>query len=243
MRRTAESASQIEGVRPVIEAIRAGRRRVLEISLPDGAATPGLRQLRALARERGIPLKSSRRDEPRVRASAEPYPEELFETLLSAAGPRFFVALDRLTDVGNLGSIARSAESAGATGLVLEHRHAPLIGPGALRASAGALEHLVVARTPNLRKALELAVGEGVGVLAADAAGEPLDEVAPDLLCGDLIWVFGSEDRGLRPAIRALASSLVGIPLQGRVGSLGVAAAAAFLLHRSAELRRGGSLG
>ena len=84
-------------------------------------------------------------------ARAEPYPEEPFEELLIGPGPRLLVAFDRVTDVGNLGSIARSAEVAGATGLVLEYRHAPSIGPGALRTSAGALVGLLlhVAQSDN----------------------------------------------------------------------------------------------
>lgn len=226
----------IEGVRPVIEAIRAGRRRVHRIGLPDRTATPGLRELAALARERGIPTCPSKAG---VFADADPYPEENFEALLEGPELRFLVALDRVTDVGNLGSIARSADAAGVTGLILEQRRAPPIGAGALRASAGALEHLRVGRTPNLMRALELAKLEGVRVLAADPCGDPFDTLDLELLRGDLLWVFGSEDRGLREGIRAGAARLVGIPLGGGVGSLGVSAAAAYLLLRSGELRRG----
>lgn len=230
---------QIEGVRPVIEAIRAGRRRVLEVLTHPEPRTPGAIELDRLLREREIPHRPLPPGDRRgVRARAEPYPECSFEELLTGPAPVFLAALDRVTDVGNLGSIARSADTAGVNGLVLEHRRVPPIGPGALRASAGALEHLRVGRTPNLRRALELAVGEGVAVLAADASGPPIADVPPALLRGGLIWVFGSEDRGLRPALRAAATALVGIPLAGGVGSLGVAAAAAYLLHRTAELRR-----
>jgi 23S rRNA (guanosine2251-2'-O)-methyltransferase len=120
---------------------------------------------------------------------------------------------------------------------VLEYRHAPPIGPGALRASAGALEHLAVARTPNLRKALELARSEGLAVLAADASGADLNSQPPALVRGDLIWVFGAEDRGLRDGILTLADANVCISLHGQIQSLGVAAAAAILLHRTAEIR------
>ena len=231
---TTAGTDQIEGVRPVLEAIRAGRRRVLEVSLPERDRSPGLAELRALVEARGLPVRPTSDG---VCARAERYPETTLEDLLLAAPPRFLVALDRVTDVGNLGAIARSAESAGATGLVLEHRHAPPIRAGALRASAGALEHLQVGRTPNLRKGLELARAEGLPVLAAEAGGAPLAEIDPALLAGDLIWTFGSEDKGLRPGVRQVASAIVGISLHGRVESLGVAAAAAYLLHRTAEIR------
>ncbi len=231
------SGQEIEGVRPLLEAIRAGRRRVHEVSLPAEDSTPGLRELRRAVVEARIPIRISSRG---VRGSADPYPEQDFEDLLTLEPAPLLVALDRVTDVGNLGSIARSAESAGAAGLVLEQRRAPPIGAGALRASAGALEHLRVGRTPNLRKALEIARGAGFTILAADAAGVPLATLPPERLRGGLIWVLGSEDRGVRQSIREVADQLVGIPLHGRLESLGVAAAAAVMLLETARIRAGG---
>ncbi len=221
----------------MIEAIRAGRRRVLRVVLPETLRSAGARELAELARARGIATGSSRDSsaEPSVWAEAEPFPEEFFEALLVAPGRRRLVALDGVTDVGNLGSIARSAEAAGASGLVLEQRHAPPIGTGALRASAGALEYLRVGRTPNLSRALDLCVAEGLAVLAADPSGAPLSAVSDQALSGDWVWVFGAEDRGLRPGLLARATWRVGIPQRGRIASLGVAAAAAYLLLRTAE--------
>ena len=231
-----ESRSQwIEGVRPVIEALRAGRRRLLEIELPERDRTPGQRELRELAAESGVPILPAPNRV--VRARAEPYLEESLEDLLASPGPRRWVALERVTDVGNLGSIARSAEAAGFSALILEYRRAPPIRSGALRASAGALEHLRVGRTPKLRRGLELARSEGVAILVAQAGEPPLDSVPPRLLRGDLIWVFGSEDRGISPTIRNLADRAVGLPMRGQVASLGVAAAAAILLHQTAALQ------
>lgn len=227
----------IDGARPVIEAIRAGRRRVRSVHLPEGDGSSARRELEALLAERAIERREAKRGEG-IHAFADPYPEEEFEALLGAPSPRLLVALDRVTDVGNLGSIARSAEGAGVLGLVLEHRHSPPIAAGALRASAGALEHLRVGRTPNLARAVELARAEGLQVLVADAAGLALEDVPTAVFCSDLLWVFGSEDLGARPAVRRSATATVGIPLSGKVSSLGVAAAAAYLLLRTAELRR-----
>jgi 23S rRNA (guanosine2251-2'-O)-methyltransferase len=229
--------TRIEGVRPILEALRAGRRRVHRIELSEGDGSPGLRELRTLAEERSVPVSAGRGGRSRARAIADPYPEESFESLLGAPGPRFLIALDRVTDVGNLGSIARTADAAGAIGLILEHHHAPPIGEGALRASAGALEHLRLGRTPNLARALALARDEGIAVLGAEVGAPPLSALAAEILRGDLIWVFGSEDRGLRPAIRRQLDAAVGIPELGRVASLGVAAAAAYLLLRTSEVR------
>jgi len=229
----------IEGARPVIEALRARRRRIHEVSLPEGDGSPARRELEALLAGAGIRVRASGPSQG-VRALADPYPEEDFEVLLATGSPRLLVALDRVTDVGNLGSIARTAEAAGASGLILEHRHAPPIAAGALRASAGALEHLRVGRTPNLARALRLAAAEGVAVLVAEAGGPPIERLAAEVLLGDLIWVFGSEDRGVRPGVRHQAHASVGIPLSGETASLGVAAAAAYLLLRTAEIRRDG---
>jgi 23S rRNA (guanosine2251-2'-O)-methyltransferase len=239
MSRAPAKFAVIEGARPVIEALRAGRRKLHEVFLPEGDGSAARRELEALLAHAAVRVRMARSGEG-VRAHADPFPEEDFEALLSSPLPRLLVALDRITDVGNLGSIARSAEAAGATGLVLEHRHAPPIAAGALRTSAGALEHLRVGRTPNLGKALDLAVEEGFGVLVAEAGAPPIDRLSPHVLRGDLIWVLGSEDRGTRQGVRKRASACVGIPLWGRTSSLGVAAAAAFLLLRTAEVRRAG---
>ncbi|MCP4004116.1 MAG: RNA methyltransferase [bacterium] len=238
MARSASKNVTIEGVRPVIEALRAGRRQVYDVILPSGGvrSSPGQRQLEALLRERGIP--ATRKSGVGVSARVDVFPEEPFESLLGSEHAPLLVALDRVTDVGNLGSIARSAEVAGASGLILEDRHSPPIGGGALRASAGALEHLRVGRAPNLRRALEFARSEGFAILIGELDGLPIERIDEPLLCGPLIWVFGSEDRGPRPSVRELASQRVSIPVEGRVESLGVAAAAAHLLLRTAEVRR-----
>lgn len=239
MRESASKLAVIEGARPVIEALRAGRRRIHEVSLPQGDGSPARRELEARLAGTGIRVRAAGPSQG-IRALADPYLEEDFEALLASGSPRLLVALDRVTDVGNLGSIARTAEAAGASGLVLEHRHAPPITAGALRASAGALEHLRVGRTPNLARALGLAADEGVAVLVAEAGAPPIESLAEELLLGDLIWVFGSEDRGVRPGVRRRAGASVGIPLPGETASLGVAAAAAYLLLRTAEIRRRG---
>jgi 23S rRNA (guanosine2251-2'-O)-methyltransferase len=195
----------------------------------------GAKELASLARASGIPTVPNR--DQSVWADADPYPEEPFEALLEAAGSRYLVALDGVTDVGNLGSIARSADAAGFSGLLLEQRNAPPIGTGALRASSGALEYLRVGRAPNLGRALDVCAAEGLGVLVADPGGVPFPELPGGLVRGELVWVFGSEERGVRQGIRDRATFRVGIPQAGRVGSLGVAAAAAYLLLRTHEER------
>lgn len=226
----------IEGARPVIEAIRAGRRVVHRVEMPEGRGSAALRELAELLEEKRIRLQSVPSGTVPL-AYAEPFPEESFEELVADSRVQYLVALDRVTDVGNLGSIARTAEASGVDGLVLEYRHAPPIAGGALRASAGALEHLRVGRTPNLRRALELACAEGFTVLVAEPGGCPIAELDRARLHGRILWVFGSEEHGTRTSIRGVAHETVGIPLRGSVSSLGVAAAAAYLLVRTCEMR------
>jgi 23S rRNA (guanosine2251-2'-O)-methyltransferase len=240
VKRRGGGGTRIEGARPVIEAIRAGRRAVYEVSLPEAEATPGLRELRALCEERRIPVARARGG---AVARAEPFPEEPFEALLEQTGERRIVALDGVTDVGNLGSIARSAEAAGATGIALEQRRAPPIDAGALRASAGAIEHLRVGRTPSLPRSLELAGAEGIARLGAAPGGVSIGDLDPRLLRGEWIWVFGAEDRGIRPAVLARLDHRIGIPTRGKLSSLGVAASAAYLLLRTLEIAAGAQAG
>ena len=110
MRESGPKLAVIEGARPVIEALRARRRKIHEVSLPEGDGSPARRELEAVLAGRGIPVRVSGANQG-IRALADPYLEEDFEVLLSSGSPRLLVALDRVTDVGNLGSIARTAEA------------------------------------------------------------------------------------------------------------------------------------
>jgi 23S rRNA (guanosine2251-2'-O)-methyltransferase len=151
-------------------------------------------------------------------------------------GPRTLVALDGVEDPQNLGAIARVAESAGALGLVLTHRHAPPLSAAVSRASAGAIEWLPVARVPNLTRALESLQGEGFWVLGADAeAADSLYDLPDRLARADRVVVFGAEGRGLRPGVAKRLDQKLRIPLRGKVDSLNVSTAASVVLF---ELER-----
>jgi 23S rRNA (guanosine2251-2'-O)-methyltransferase len=149
------------------------------------------------------------------------------------------VALDGVEDPQNLGAIIRVAEAAGAQGLVLTARRAPPLGAAVARASAGAVEHLPVARVGNLRRALQQLQGGGFWLIGADPAeGEDLFQSADRIWQGDLAVVFGAEGRGLRRGVLGLLDHRIRIPMLGQVGSLNVAAAAAVVLFE--VVRRGG---
>jgi 23S rRNA (guanosine2251-2'-O)-methyltransferase len=145
------------------------------------------------------------------------------------------VALDQVQDPQNLGAICRTAECAGAAGVILPERRSAEVTPAVCKASAGAVEHLPVARVRNLADWLGEAKANGLWCYGADAAGE-LDYRTVDLR-GGVVLVLGSEGRGLRPRVAAACDGLVSLPLRGRVQSLSVSAAAAILIYAAASVR------
>ena len=169
-----------------------------------------------------------------VCAEAAPYRYADPDALLATENP-LIVALDEITDPQNLGAVCRTAEAAGATGVVvLRHRSAEVT-PAVCKASAGAVEHLALAQVRNLADFLGQAKEAGCWCYGADAAAKlPYD--APDF-SGGVVVVMGSEGRGLRPRVAAACDELVAIPQRGRVGSLNVSAAAAVLLYEIVQQR------
>lgn len=162
-----------------------------------------------------------------------------FEYADSAALARqpepLLVALDQVQDPQNLGAICRTAECAGAAGVILPERRSAEVTPAVCKASAGAVEHLSVARVRNLADWLGEAKSAGLWCYGADVAGE-LDYRSVDFR-GGVVLVLGSEGRGLRPRVAAACDGLVSLPVRGRVSSLSVSAAAAVLVYAAVAVR------
>jgi 23S rRNA (guanosine2251-2'-O)-methyltransferase len=154
--------------------------------------------------------------------------------LLSAADP-LIVVLDQVQDPQNLGAIARSAEGAGVTGLILPERRSAEVTPAVCKASAGAVEHLAVAKIRNLADFLADAKRAGLWCYGADQEGST--SYTEMDFSGPVVLVLGSEGRGLRPRVAGACDAIVSIPLRGRVESLSVSAAAAVLLFAAAANR------
>ena len=159
------------------------------------------------------------------------------DELLAAREP-LIIALDEVQDPQNLGAICRSAESAGATGVVLPRHRSAEVTPAVCKASAGAVEHLPVARVRNLADFLADAREAGCWCYGA-AAGALVRYDEPDY-SGGVVCVFGSEGRGLRPRVAAACDELIGVPMRGRIESLNVGAAAAVVAYEIVQ-RRGKS--
>jgi 23S rRNA (guanosine2251-2'-O)-methyltransferase len=150
------------------------------------------------------------------------------ELLRSSPAP-LIVALDQVTDPQNLGAICRTAECAGASGVVLPERRSADVTPAVCKASAGAVEHLPVAVVRNLADWLGEAKAAGLWCYGADVDGSVMHDNVD--WTGGVVRVLGSEGRGLRPRVAAACDVLVSVPIRGRIESLSVSAAAAVLLY------------
>jgi 23S rRNA (guanosine2251-2'-O)-methyltransferase len=145
--------------------------------------------------------------------------------------------LDQVTDPRNLGAVCRSAEGAGATGVVVPAHGSATVTPAVCRASAGAVEHLPVAVVPNLARYLGEVKRGDLWIYAAVGDGaKPMWETD---LTGGVALVFGAEGKGLRPLVRRTCDDAVSIPMAGNVESLNVSVAAALLLYEAKRQRVG----
>lgn len=179
-----------------------------------------------------------------VCAEAGGYPYVAAHELLAVSLP-LIVALDQVQDPQNLGSICRTAECVGATGVVIAERRAAEVTPAACKASAGAVEHMRIARVRNIADFLGEAREADCWSYGASAPHDSADArptvpyTAPDY-SGGVVLVLGSEGSGLRPRVAGACDQLVSLPLRGRMESLGVAAAAAALLYGILQGREAG---
>ncbi len=147
---------------------------------------------------------------------------------LLAGDEPFLVALDEVQDPHNLGAVARTAEVAGVSGMILTQRRSAEVTGAACKASAGAVEHLRIARVRNLADFLADAKAAGLWCYGADAAGRRYAEVD---YAGGVVLVLGAEGKGLRPRVVKACDELISLPVRGRIGSLNVSAAAAALVY------------
>jgi 23S rRNA (guanosine2251-2'-O)-methyltransferase len=166
-----------------------------------------------------------------------PYPYSGLEEILAAPDPLVAV-LDGVTDPRNLGAVLRAADGAGASGVVVPKDRAVGVTPAAVKASAGASEHVRVARVTNLRRALERIKEAGLWAYAAEEAASVQAAAYTDLgLSGPVALVLGSEGRGVRRLVREGCDGAVSIPMRGAVSSLNVSVAAAVLLFEARRQR------
>ena len=169
-----------------------------------------------------------------VVAEVDPFPYADADRLLEKP-EALVLALDQVQDPHNLGAVARSAEAAGLAGLVICGRRAASVTPAAVKASAGAVEHLPIAKVTNLAQWLAKAKDAGAWIYGAEANAEtPYTQTD---LTGKIVLVLGSEGKGLRRLVAERCDGVISIPVRGRVASLNVSAAAAALLFEAVRQR------
>jgi 23S rRNA (guanosine2251-2'-O)-methyltransferase len=234
------------GINPVLEALHAGERHFDRLIVVKGLRNQRISEAIARASRLGVPLRFESRETLDRIAGGVPHqgliavvsakPAIDLETLLAQARqPALLVALDGVEDPRNLGAILRSCEAAGADGVLLPERHSAGLTETVARASAGALEHVKVARVGNLAQAIEGLKERGLWTVGFDASGarrwDAVDYKRP------LALVLGGEGRGIRRLVRERCDEVVSIPLFGHVASLNVSVAAGVALYEVVRQR------
>ena len=255
-RRTSDrtlGGEQVEGRQAVRELLLAGSRKVYEVWVATDVEDTGvISDIADLAADQRVPVvevnrrrleQVARSEAPQgVLAKAAPLPEADFEDLLRRrpGHPPFILAVDGVTDPGNLGALLRTAEGAGVTGVLLPRHRAVHVTPTVAKAAAGAIEYLQIAVVAGLPSALALCRDRGLWVVGLDdAADTGLFELG-DLGRDAIVVVLGAEGAGLSRLARERCDSVMAIPMRGRIGSLNVSTAGALALYEVTRSRQPG---
>ncbi len=242
----------IYGVNPVIEAMRAGLRRCHRIFVSEGRKQATSERIEDLAREGGVELSFVRREEIErmvgtpshqgVAASVDPYPyaslEEVVASSLSKSGKTFLLILDGITDPQNFGSIIRTAHLLGADAAIIPKDNSCPVTAAVVKASAGATEYMRIVQVTNLASTINYLKKKGIWVAATEAGAQKTiyDE---DFAAYDFAVVLGAEGSGIRRLVRESCDILLSLPMEGKIDSFNVSAAAAIIMGEVARQRRG----
>lgn len=237
------------GLHPVEEAIRSGSRQLDHVSVARERRDDRLEQLIGLCRTAGIRVALEPRDQLTRLARTDAHQGVLavvrerkflgIEDLLNTGEPRqhkFFLALDGVEDPHNLGALLRTADAAGVDGVILPERRSAPVTATVAKTSAGASEHVRIARVTNLVRALEQMKKKHVWVLGLDERGTP-DYTEFDFKT-DCVLVLGREGAGLHDLVKRTCDHLLRIPMAGQVSSLNVSVAGAVVMYEAMRQRR-----
>jgi 23S rRNA (guanosine2251-2'-O)-methyltransferase len=241
--RRRERGTVIYGIHAVAEALAAGEPlRAIQVAA-DRKKDAALRPILARAEERGVPVRfEARAFFERIRfkahqgvvALAPPFEYASLQDILArrVSAPRLVVVLDHLTDPHNVGAIVRTAEAAGAAGLVLPSRRSAGVNATVRKTAAGAAAHLPIAQVANIADTIRKVKKAGIWAVGADTSSAAIELARADLN-RDLAIVIGSEGDGLSQLVRRECDYLVKLPMRGRVASLNASAAAAILIYEA----------
>jgi len=235
------------GLHPVEEALRAGSRQFDHVSVAKERHDQKLQRVIDACREAGVRLRFEPREHLTKLARTAAHQGvvavvrskaflDIEDLLAPQERPRLLVALDGVEDPQNLGALLRTAEGAGADGVILTERRSAPLSAVAIKASAGAAEHIRIARVVNLVRALEQVKESGVWCVGLDERGS-MDYDEFDYSSGCLL-VLGREGAGLHDLVKRTCDHLLRIPMAGHVAALNVAAAGAVVLYEAARQRR-----
>jgi 23S rRNA (guanosine2251-2'-O)-methyltransferase len=244
------------GVHPVEEALKAGKRKFDHVIVSRERDDQRLEKLVALCRQLGVRVLQESREQLTLRAQTAAHQgivamvkpmgllaiEDLFAAAVAVPGTaRLVLALDGVEDPQNLGALLRVADGAGVDGIVLTERRSAPLSPVAIKASAGAAEHLRIARVVNLVRALEELKQQNLWIIGLDERGQ--SDYDNFDFTGDCVLVLGREGAGLHELVRRTCDHLLRIPMAGGVSSLNVSAAGAVVLYEAARQRRNAARG
>ena len=229
----------LSGRNPIREALKSGR-DIEKLLVARGELSGSAREIVQIAKERRIPVQEVDRtrldaithNHQGMLAFASAYQYSTVEAMLALAEERgeapFLILLDGITDPHNLGAIIRTAECAGAHGVIVQERRAVGLTPAAVKASAGAVEYLPVARVTNLSNTLEVLKAQNIWAYAADMDGESYDKTD---FSGGVALVIGAEGEGVSRRVLEICDKTVSLPIRGKLDSLNASVAAGVLMY------------
>ncbi|NOY38375.1 MAG: 23S rRNA (guanosine(2251)-2'-O)-methyltransferase RlmB [Chlorobi bacterium] len=238
----------IYGIRPVEEALEAGR-NLEKIYFQNGLQGPLFRTLFTRVRERKIPfqfvpLQRLNRITGKNHQGVIAYlslveyqrVENILPALFESGENPFVLMLDRITDVRNIGAIARTADAAGCHALILPEKNSAALNADAMKTSAGALLHIPVCREADLMQTLRFLKNSGLQIVAATEKGEDIFSTLPP--AGPVVLIMGSEEKGIRHTLMELTDQQIRIPMFGHVASLNVSVAAGIFIYEILRQRK-----
>jgi 23S rRNA (guanosine2251-2'-O)-methyltransferase len=243
-----ENTDMIYGTRAVMEAIRAGK-QIEKVMIQSGLVNDLIKELITTAKEKQVPYtfvppeklkRLSTKNHQGVicmlsSVSFTPL-ENLIDGAYSDGREPFILILDRITDVRNFGAIARTAECAGLDGIVIGEKGSAPITSDAMKTSAGALNHLAIAREKDLKKTMKYLRESGIRIIACtEKSKTSIYDVA---LSGPVALILGSEEDGISDMLLREADELVSIPMKGKIGSLNVSVATGIAIYEIVRIRR-----
>ncbi len=238
---------RLYGRHAVHECLRAHRRHISKVLMAEGLqAAPILQNIVVLAQAQRVPVTTAPRDlfdqvsphSQGVLLEVDEYPYADFDDIvdgINGAAPLILI-LDSLQDPQNFGNLMRTAEAVGASGLVIPERRSASISPAVVNASAGATEHLRIARVVNLARAVDQLKKSEVWVAALQDDARAQDIYAANLK-GALALIVGSEGEGVSRLLRDKADYVVKLPMRGQIESLNASVAGAVALYEIVRQR------